>query len=467
MATAWSNTPLVNRGADFIISGAASLTAAGGPVTLGLAIDLDNKKIWGRVGRGIWSGTSGDPATNTGGNDITSVVSGNVFPAWSPFNGSVSTMNCGNLPFEMDVPSGFTGWDMSGATTWDSGNKDASITLSNGNLTATGTASSAWKSVRGTTSHTSGKWYLELGSDLIDASSGWMGGVENASGVLNNYIGSTANGAGYQAGPTGAFWRNGGSATGLAVGLSSYSGAWRLVRSTLPNTTGKFYVELLCVALDSSNGWIAGITNASGPLQNFAGADNNSAGFQAQQSFWKNNTQTVSALPSALTATHILGLAIDLVNNRIWGRVDNGAWSTTGGTGDPAANTGGLDISSINTGGVYMAFSPDDVASTFDKVTANFGASAFTYTAPTGFVSWDTGAAGSAHANSAVTIIGMKKEGNPHHGAIDPCRRQPLATRRRQAEPSHYGLGCGGGGWARRGNSQIYTRNQRARPTRL
>jgi len=47
---------------DFAFSN-GDLTVVGKPVTLAIAVDLDNKRIWGRVGKGAWSGTSGNPAT--------------------------------------------------------------------------------------------------------------------------------------------------------------------------------------------------------------------------------------------------------------------------------------------------------------------------------------------------------------------------------------------------------------------
>lgn len=97
-------------------------------------------------------------------------------------------------------------------TVWDSGHKDASITLSNGNLTATSSASGVWKSAYATANarHT-GKWYFRIKANAFDASSGWMGGVGNASGTTTNYCGSTTNGISGQQRASNGVWRNGGS----------------------------------------------------------------------------------------------------------------------------------------------------------------------------------------------------------------------------------------------------------------
>jgi len=127
-------------------------------------------------------------------------------------------------------------------------------------------------------------------------------------------------------------------------------------------------------------------------LQDYLGHDGTgySASFQAQRTFIKSNSSISNALPNALTAGHILCLAIDLGNNKMWGRVDNNAWSGT--SGNPATNTAGQDIASVNDAvGVYLGFSTNDHTSVFDKATLSLGPS-FTYTAPSGFLGWDAGA---------------------------------------------------------------------------
>lgn len=78
-----------------------------------VAIDLTNSRIWFRINGGNWnnSGTA-NPATNTGGIDIST-----LFPSNAPFavvtkNGSVPscTTNFGASAFTQTVPSGFTAW---------------------------------------------------------------------------------------------------------------------------------------------------------------------------------------------------------------------------------------------------------------------------------------------------------------------------------------------------------------------
>ena len=76
--------------------------------------------------------------------------------------------------------------------TWNPSDKDADVTLSNGNLTA---HNAAGGTVRATIGVSSGKWYWEVNID--DASGGVLLGVANGTAALGDFVGSDANGWGY------------------------------------------------------------------------------------------------------------------------------------------------------------------------------------------------------------------------------------------------------------------------------
>jgi hypothetical protein len=80
-------------------------------------------------------------------------------------------------------------------TTWNPDDKSASITLSNGNLTATAT-NTAWKSVRATEYKSSGKWYFETVISVA-ASTYHIVGVGTGSASTGSYVGSDSYGYGY------------------------------------------------------------------------------------------------------------------------------------------------------------------------------------------------------------------------------------------------------------------------------
>lgn len=76
---------------------------------IGVALDLTNKKVWFNKNGGIWNNAtsaSQDPASNLGGQSI-STLSGAVFPAWGGFyNGSSASIN-GGPSMSFTAPSGF------------------------------------------------------------------------------------------------------------------------------------------------------------------------------------------------------------------------------------------------------------------------------------------------------------------------------------------------------------------------
>lgn len=74
------------------------------------------------------------------------------------------------------------------ASTWNPSDKDASITLSNGNLTATGTTA-AYRSARGTDAYSTGKYHVEF---RMDNAANWgaaSAGLAASTAPLNNYLG--------------------------------------------------------------------------------------------------------------------------------------------------------------------------------------------------------------------------------------------------------------------------------------
>jgi len=86
---------------------------------------------------------------------------------------------------------------------------------------------------------------------------------------------------------------------------------------------------------------------------------------------------SAGAAPPALTASGVIGIALDCDNNKLWFRNASG-WINSG---DPAAGTG-ANFTRTTTVPVAPAFSKYNNSGAY---TFNFGLSAFTYTPPTGF----------------------------------------------------------------------------------
>lgn len=168
-------------------------------------------------------------------------------------------------------------------TTWNPSDKDAGITLSNGNLTAACSVG-AQTGVRSTAGVTQGKWYWE--NTVQTANAREIVGVYVSSAALSTFLGNNAGGYGYF------------SFDGRKVNNSTFAA----YGATYGNT------DIISVLLDRDAGTV---------------------------SFWKNGASQGQAY-SGLTGTIHAGFS--------------------GGSGSLA-----------------------------EQVTANFGASAFTYTPPAGY----------------------------------------------------------------------------------
>jgi hypothetical protein len=155
--------------------------------------------------------------------------------------------------------------------------------------------------------------------------------------------------------------------------------AQNAVRALASASSGKKYWEIIVGTLSSG---AAGIANSSAALDSYIG-DANSVG-------WGSNGDVSTGGSGGNTwATwddgDVLCLACDLDNNRIWGRVGAGNWNDNA-SADPATNTLGLSISSIS-GPFFPAISMRPTSGSND-MTANFGASAYAQTPPSGFGNW-------------------------------------------------------------------------------
>ena len=182
-------------------------------------------------------------------------------------------------------------------TTGDPNTKAAEITLSNGNLTAWGSNSGPWRSVRATGGWTSGKWYWEIFIDLDPGVSSHMVGIGHDDMILTNFPGAGTDSVGYYE-HTGEMWYAGG---GTAYG-------------------------------------------------------------------------------DTYTTNDIIGVALDLDNGKVFFS-KNGVWQNSG---DPVAGTNPAKTITASEGWwPYHGFNLNTA-----QITANFGASAFTYTVPTGYSSY-------------------------------------------------------------------------------
>lgn len=149
------------------------------------------------------------------------------------------------------------------------------------------------------------------------------------------------------------------------------SNGWRSVRSTLSVSSGKYYWE---ITIDDAQGGdtLIGAGTSSFAITSYCGSDADSYGWYGSGSKYNNGAS--SGYAPTYTTGDVVGVALDLDNGKIWWS-KNGTW-----TGDPVAGTG--EAYSGLSGEFYAAVSPYNA----NKIlTANFGASSFSYSVPDGF----------------------------------------------------------------------------------
>jgi hypothetical protein len=133
------------------------------------------------------------------------------------FASSVAGANAELIDYPETVTAGYTDlYDLLSIDTLNPLDKHADITLSGGNLIATRVAGSAWRSVRSTTSKSTGRWYVEVTPTY---SNNTTTGIGNASASLATWVGGDANSYGADAVVPG--WYTGGANVGSWGGLTS------------------------------------------------------------------------------------------------------------------------------------------------------------------------------------------------------------------------------------------------------
>ena len=149
-------------------------------------------------------------------------------------------------------------------------------------------------------------------------------------------------------------------------------GYWVSVRSILSKSAGKWYWE--CAVDSMANGVCIGIDNGNTPLDSamIGYSDENGYSYYSAGMLFHDGYLTGF---SSYSAGDVIGIALDLDNGKIWWS-KNGVWEASG---NPGAGTG-EQYSGIAAGAWFASLSMRGV-----QITANFGASAFSYSVPSGF----------------------------------------------------------------------------------
>lgn len=155
------------------------------------------------------------------------------------------------------------------------------------------------------------------------------------------------------------------------------------VRASVPAAT-KFYFEIKN-AIAVWNGGL-GIARSTTNLGTVTINANNAAICTPASSgniLFNSSTPVSGAGLGVFAINDVACVAVDLVNQRIWFRKNGGNWNNNGAA-DPAGNVGGIDISSVFGSGSAYPLAATAVG-TSSQAIANFGATTYAFTPPSGF----------------------------------------------------------------------------------
>ena len=167
-----------------------------------------------------------------------------------------------------------------------------------------------------------------------------------------------------------------GNLTAAFSGTNVFAG----VRAVNSASSGKYYFE--AKADIKSSFMMAGLAKSTHTFSSGAGLDANlSVAYWATAGVYLNNTD-ILPIPAA-SQGDVICIAVDLDARKLWVRINGGNWNNSG-TANPATDVGSMNISSL-TGALYPLAG---FYTNGNQWTFNFGASAYTYSKPSGFSDW-------------------------------------------------------------------------------
>jgi SPRY domain/BNR repeat-like domain len=177
---------------------------------------------------------------------------------------------------------------------------------------------------------------------------------------------------------------------GNLIGTATVTGGSVRATAGIKLNTKKYFEVLVNSATAGTGNTEVGIA-AANYIMTSASTVGGSGGYEAPSiGYWTDNgvyfdTGSPIAHLTTFQSGDNIGVAVDRVNHKIWFRKNGGNWNNAViGSQNPANNTGGYDISSLNKLGINLLYPAIGLFSS-EHSTCKFASSSWTYGAPTGF----------------------------------------------------------------------------------
>jgi hypothetical protein len=156
-------------------------------------------------------------------------------------------------------------------------------------------------------------------------------------------------------------------------------------RGLVSRSSGQVYWEIAVTSDGGGSGCGPVVVDSIFTVGGSVGADPHAIIF-FNDSFIYYNSANIGSLPASPTTGDVVSLALDIGTKKLWLRINAGSWYGPGTNvvGDPVAGTNGIDLSAFgSTFYPYVELRGNGVI-----FTANFGATAYAFTKPVGYVNW-------------------------------------------------------------------------------
>ncbi len=154
---------------------------------------------------------------------------------------------------------------------------------------------------------------------------------------------------------------------GNLVATNSVGGAWRSARSTISKSSGKWYWECTATVFNGADASAYGaVGNSTASLASYLGSDTNGKMYYSGGSYYYNAAESSTA-PAPYVQGDVIGVALDADTGNVEFFLNNVSQ--------------GVESSAVT--GPY--FAGTSIYRLADAVTANFGATALTYSPPSGY----------------------------------------------------------------------------------